>query len=237
MLRWLFPETCQLCGAEGRGSTLCPDCRAALARVPRPICLRCGAPVYGTAALADVCDACRDHAPDYAFARAALNYSEEAMSLIHDLKYHGQNHLARALAPLLAELWEQHPPLRQQRDWVLIPVPVTRKRLHERGYNQAEELARALGRLLHLPLMQALERCDTGIASQTRLNAARRERNARAAYRPLAAYASGKRRLPAHLLLIDDITTTGATARACCRALHRLRPDALIGSLALMRMN
>lgn len=236
MLHWLFPQTCTLCGEATAGPTLCDACMAALPRVPTPICLCCGSPTDGLTERADRCPACARHHRKLSFARSALRYSPEAMQLVHTLKYRRGNHLAPALAPLLDELWEETPLLHQHRDWVLVPVPIRYERLWSRGYNQAEELALALAERRGLPLLHALERRRTDVASQTRLSAALRERNARRAYHPRPAYGNGKRPLPPHLLLIDDVYTTGATLRACAAALKSCRRDAVVGALTLLRM-
>lgn len=237
MLRWLYPETCQLCGAATGGGTLCAACREELPRVPRPICLYCGAPTGSAVNEPDKCPACAERPRDLAFIRSALIYSYEAMKLVHDLKYHGANHLARALAPVLNELWEQTPQLRTTADWVLVPVPITHAKLQNRGFNQAEELAQALARLRGgLPLLQPLLRRDTGIPSQTRLSAEQRELNAQQAYAAKRSYRSHRRALPPRLLLIDDVHTTGATLRACAAALKACDPEVTVAALTLMRM-
>lgn len=238
MLHWLYPDTCQLCGNAAGGGTLCPACRDALPRIPRPICLYCGAPTAHDVAAPDRCPACAAHPHRLSFIRSALTFSPEGMQLVHDLKYHRANHLAPALASVLNELWEQTPQLQAQGDWVLVPVPITRAKLYERGYNQAEELARALARLRGgLRLLQPLRRRDTGILSQTRLSAALREKNALRAYSPLPAYAAHRRGLPPRLLLIDDVYTTGATLRACTAALKRCDRHVTVGAVTLMRMD
>lgn len=236
MLHWLYPDTCQLCGLPTGGGTLCKACRDALPRVPRPICLYCGAPTGSNVSEPDRCPACASRPHRLAFIRSALTFSAASMQLVHDLKYHGANHLAPALAPLLDELWEQTPQLRGA-EWTLVPIPITTKKLHERGFNQAEELARALSRLRGgLPLLQPLSRRETGIPSQTRLSAGLREKNAHRAYAALPAYLSGRRSLPSHLLLIDDVHTTGATLRACAAALKRCNRTVTVAAMTLLRM-
>lgn len=230
MLDWLYPNTCEFCG-ELSDSTICPACLAGLERVPRPICLYCGAPTYGLAEHGDSCRACRPFPRDYDVARAALLRTPQAMDLVHSFKYARASHLCVALAPLLADVWEQTPELREHGDWVLVPVPVERGRLMRRGYNQAEELARALGKLRRRPVLPLLQRVGTEYASQTRLSARERQHNARQAYRLI----SGITEAPPHLLLVDDVYTTGATARACAAALRRLSGVQKIGVLTLLR--
>lgn len=234
MLDWLYPNTCEFCG-ELSDSTICPDCLGAMERVPRPICLYCGAPTYGLAESGDRCRACRSFPRDYDFARAALLRTPRAMDLVHAFKYGRAGHLCRALAPLLADLWEHTPQLSSCRDWGLVPVPILRPRLFGRGYNQAEELAASLARLRGLRMLQPLFRVDTGQISQTRLSAQERQRNARRAYQLTPRWREGKEAPPPNLLLIDDVYTTGATARACAARLRTLPGVKQIGVLTLVR--
>lgn len=234
MFRWLYPTTCELCG-EASETALCPDCLAALPRVPRPICLYCGAPVAGEQRDPHHCDACSDKPRNYAFARSALQRTETAMRLVHALKYHKASYLARALAPALAALWETTPGLRACPDWALVPVPITRRRLYDLGYNHAGELAAALGKLTGLPLVGALRRRETSSGSQTRLSAAQRMRHAMQTYVIAPAYADCQRTLPAHLLVVDDVYTTGATARACAKILQSHPEVETVGVLTLVR--
>lgn len=231
MLRWLYPPTCELCG-EPCEHTLCEACLAALVRVPRPICLRCGCPTHGVAQEAHCCAACRGlPVSGFDFARAALVREETTMELVHALKYRRAAHLACSLAPLLAELWETTPELRAVADWVLVPVPIEQKRLFARGYNQAEELARALGRLMGLRVWQPLRRLPTAHESQTRLSARARMANARQAY-TLRRHGESP---AANLLLVDDVYTTGATAVSCAMQLRKLGGVQRVGVLTLLR--
>lgn len=236
LLHWLFPDTCQLCGAEG-DTTLCPHCLAALERVPKPICLYCGGAVAGDNEDPYRCSACKGFPRSYDVARSALAMSDNALRLIHDLKYHGANHLARAMAPLLAEVWQETPTLTEHDDWVLVPVPITYKRLKTRRYNQAEELAYELSKITDSRVAQLLERRETGVLSQTRLTALARQGNARRAYHPRKEYAAGCKNGPAHVVLVDDVYTTGATARACAAALRKVAGVQKVAVLTLMRVD
>ncbi len=158
------------------------------------------------------------------------------MELIYKLKYRHANYLAPALAPVLAELWHSTPEL--NRDFAsatLVPVPTTAAHEQQRGYNQAAELTYALGRFLNLPVARVLQRSETTHNSQTRLSATQRRQNAYQSFHPLPAYAKGRRSLPEHLVVIDDVYTTGSTVRACCHALLQLPGVKHVAALTLVR--
>lgn len=233
LLDWLYPGTCELCGKES-GEAICADCLGSLERVGKPICLYCGGPVSGGQSDAFVCPACKGRGRHFIFARQALRNSEETMQLVYKLKYSHANYLAPALSRPLAALWRETPELKQGSGWALVPVPVTRRRMAKRGYNQAEELARGLSRQVGAPVINALERVETGHSSQTLLGAGERRRNAFAAIRLARRFACGKGKLPSHLVVIDDIYTTGSTAQACAKALFSAPGVKAVGALALV---
>ena len=236
MLSWLFPATCELCG-EPAEHGVCPACLKRLSRVPAPICLHCGAPVAGEQAEADRCAACAGLPRPFVLARQVLRQTDDVMQLVYQFKYHRAVYLAPALAGLLNELWEKTPHLCRRADWVLVPVPVTWRKLYTRGYNQAGELARSLGKLRRLPVVDLLERHETGVASQTRLSASARRLNAMRAYRLRRPGWWQRRRVyPAHLVLVDDVFTTGATARACAAQLRKLPGVKEVVSISLVRI-
>ena len=236
MLSWLFPSTCELCG-ETADDTLCPACRDALPRIPTPICLHCGAPTAGQQTDPDRCENCNGQKRPFTQARQALRQTDETMKLVYQLKYHHALHLARPLAIVLNELWEATPHLLAHNDWVLVPVPVTQEKLYTRGFNQAEALAHHLAKLRGLRCLNLLERLDTGIASQTRLTATARKLNAMRAYRWASPGLLHRRSsYPAHLVLVDDVFTTGATARACATQLKKLTGVKEVVALSLVRI-
>ena len=235
MLHWLYPMTCRLCG-EAATTALCPDCLAKLPRVPRPICLYCGAPVAGDLADAYHCHACKSKPRPFELARSALLTADSTMPLIHELKYKGASYLGAALTPALAELWQATPELAAYKQAAIVPVPLSRLHTQRRGYNQAEELAAPLAKKLGLPLAYPLQRMDTQADSQTRLSAAERLRNARLAYKPKPEYANGKKQLPEYVVLVDDVYTTGATVRACAAALKSLPGVKHVAVLTLLRV-
>ena len=99
---------------------------------------------------------------------------------------------------------------------LLLPVPLHRTRLRQRGYNQALELAKPLARLLGVPLCRDLLQRQRGTAAQTELDAVARRRNVRGAFAVRAGVA-----LPTHVAILDDVMTTGATLAECARVLKR----------------
>lgn len=218
MLHWLYPITCEICGQPGE-QVVCPGCMAELPRVEGPLCLYCGSPVHGGQQDPYVCDTCRDKPRTFRFARSVLLRSATAMEMLYKLKYRREEYYADPLALTLAELWESTPELAAHEDWTLVPIPSTRKRLYELGYNHAGSIAKALGRYCRLPVLNALVRNVSADHSQTRLTAHERYLNAIASYALAPAFASGKRPLPPRILLVDDVYTTGSTGRACAKLL------------------
>ncbi|WP_062534781.1 ComF family protein [Mizugakiibacter sediminis] len=207
LLRLLLPPRCLLCGARGDGDRdLCAACAAEL---PRNVacCARCALPLPAPAAL---CGACQRRPPPWDAAWAPFRYAWPLDHLVTRFKFGGNLAAGRALAALWAEA--SAPPALPM---CVIPVPLHARRLGRRGYNQALELAAPLARALGLPLApQALRRVRATDA-QSELGRAARRRNVRGAF-AVAADA-----LPAHVAVLDDVATTGATLAECARALKR----------------
>ena len=205
----LLPSQCEVCRGWGAG-LLCRHCRAQHAPV-RPRCARCGLALGAAAA---GCGACQRDPPPYERTVCALDYAFPWDHLIAAFKFHGRVDLALPLAALLCEAIEREgvPPC------LVVPVPLAHARLAERGYNQAWELARRIARRLALQaLPDALQRVLDTPSQATRASSAERGRNLRNAFAPApGAPASG-----AHVALVDDVMTTGATAREAAAALLR----------------
>ncbi len=236
MLRWIYPVTCSVCGDAAQQS-VCETCLEQLARVPHPICLYCGAATRGLATTPDSCEHCQDEAKVYDWARSGVILEGHTRQLVHDLKYHGASYLAAPLARILYEIWQETPRLRTAQEWGLVPVPIDYRRSHERGYNQAELLARELSMLVGHPVLQPLMRqlTDEENRSMTRMSARARQQQANKVYTMAPHIMQQSKKWPAHLVLIDDVYTTGATARACAKILRDLPGVQEIGILTLSR--
>ena len=206
--RFVLPWRCLLCGAAGdHDIDLCVDCAAELPR-NRSCCARCALPL-ATAAL--MCGECQRRAPPWSAAWAPFRYGWPLDRLESRYKFGAD----LAAGRVLSTLWQREPcPIDLPQ--LLLTVPLHHSRLRQRGYNQALELARPLVRELGVPLrhdvLQRLRRTD----AQTELDAIGRRRNVRGAF----AMRQGIE-LPAHIAILDDVMTTGATLAECARVLKR----------------
>ena len=137
------------------------------------------------------------------------------LSIVGALKYDGWTAAAEAMADRMARLSWPRDVVDERRALVPVPLAATRKR--ERGYNQSELLARALSRHWGIPVWAACVERVKRTASQTRLTPGERRRNVSGAFRAVPAAVSFR---GAHLVLVDDVVTTGATLNECATALH-----------------
>lgn len=205
--RGLLTPRCLICGDVGaNGLDLCRNCRLRLPH-QQAACTACALPLPAPG----TCGACLRRPPPLSHVHAAFLYAFPVDRLVPRLKFHQDLTCGRLLAELLLESLHAHATPRPQ---ALVPVPLHRLRLRERGYDQALELARPLARQLHLPLRaDALVRVQATRA-QSELDAGGRQRNLRHAFIAQAP-------LPDHVALIDDVMTTGATLHAAAHALRK----------------
>lgn len=175
-------------------------------------CFRCARPLPpGIDTL--LCGACLKRAPAFDAATALLHYRAPADYLIQRLKFSGELAVAPLLADLLAKkIVSRTTPLPD----LLIPVPLHRARLKERGFNQAMELARHLGRRLNIPLEHRLCRRHRHTRPQSLTPPELRRRNLRGAFS-----VTGKLLGNTHVAIVDDVMTTGHTANELTRVLKR----------------
>lgn len=212
-----WPNRCAVChcATAGRLGRVCGDCEARHGAW-RPRCLGCAQWLPAAAADAQArCGRCLREPPPWSRAVAALDYQHPWDSMLGALKFRAGLDL---LPWFVQRLRSMLAPSGEHAAELLIPVPLARARLAERGYNQAWELARRLGRELGLPShADILERViDT--PHQLSLPRERREANVRGAFlvSPARRTAVATRRVA----LIDDVMTTGATLAEAARSLH-----------------
>ncbi|MBU0725175.1 MAG: ComF family protein [Alphaproteobacteria bacterium] len=211
----LLPPLCLACREPvDRQGTLCAECWTRIDFIGPPHCACCGLPFSFEMTEQSLCAACVASPPPYGRLRAAMRYGDVGRKLILGYKHGDQLHMTPALAGWLeragAELLAEAE--------IIVPVPLHRWRLLRRRYNQAALLALALGRRRGLPVaVDALARMRN-TRSQGGLRRRQRLRNLAGAM----AVPPLKRSLLAgkHVLLVDDVVTTGATIAACARALR-----------------
>ncbi|MDE3210309.1 MAG: ComF family protein [Pseudomonadota bacterium] len=204
----VLPLRCLLCGAAGAdGLDLCAACQAELPR-NRACCTRCALPL---ATAAPLCGECQRQAPPWDAAWAPFRYGWPLDRLESRYKFGAD----LAAGRVLSTLWQRETcPIGLPQ--LLLTVPLHRGRLRRRGYNQALELARPLARRLGVPLRHDRLHRLRATAAQTELDAVGRRRNLRGAF----ALKDGPS-LPAHVAVLDDVMTTGATMAECTRVLRR----------------
>lgn len=210
----LLPPCCPLCGTllkSGVGDAFCPACLDAFAPLDSACCPRCALPYPLPSGSDHLCEACLRHEPPFVWTCCLGLYEAKLREAVHAFKFHGKVHFDRPLARLLAARLET---VRQDyRPDLLIAVPLHRQRLRARTYNQSLLLARELGRFWRLPAPARLLRRVRPTHSQQGLSGDDRRRNLKGAF-ALTQKLAGQR-----VLLVDDVLTTGATARECAATL------------------
>ncbi|RPI52697.1 MAG: ComF family protein [Acidobacteria bacterium] len=230
----LLAAPCAVCQAvldEPLTGCVCQTCWASIRPITPPICDACGDPLprqpqslipnrqslgqspipSPQSPISGLCAQCVRHRPAIERARTIGEYDGVLRDVIHALKYDGRRSLARRLAALMRARGAD---LLEEADCV-VPVPLHWRREYSRGFNQARELACHLG----LPVVDALVR-RRHTRAQVELAADRRRANVAGAFRLRRGWPREPNIRGIRVLLIDDVSTTGATLESCARALH-----------------
>jgi len=212
----IFPSSCRLCREplDRPGERIvCGGCLARLSPRPGAACSRCGR-FLETPAVEPVCARCLREEPPYSVHRSCGAYGGALKDVILLFKYRRYAPLARPLARFAADCLGADERLWRGAD-ALVPVPLHPARRRERGFNQSRLLARELGRLKGIGVLDGGLAKTRNAPAQAGLRAADRERNVRRTY----AARRPDRVRGRTLILVDDVTTTGATLRECARVL------------------
>ncbi|MEE9542574.1 MAG: ComF family protein [Thermodesulfobacteriota bacterium] len=216
LLEILLPKLCPLCRDSDSPSLktdgLCAHCLAGFKKVSKPVCSICGAPFVSSSGPDHLCAKCIKTKRPFVKARSALYYTDEGAEAIKRFKYHGVFSLKPAFDNIFYALLDEF------RDVdLIIPVPLHRRRLAHRGFNQSLILARLVAKRLNKKLDYTTLKRVRLTRPQTELKGEERKRNVRGAFEvsSLSDYKDKK------LLLVDDVYTTGSTVSECARVLKR----------------
>lgn len=217
ILYLIFPRTCFNCSVDlplKEQTFLCKDCLKKLKK-PGPItCQRCGITLKSGGAHCFNCRGTKGKLFKCSLIRSALEFNEPARALIHGLKYEKYINIAKFFAPLMHKTLLENPEMLEAEYFV--PVPIHKKRLKKRGFNQAQILAEELSLLVDIPVLTALIRIKN-TKSQTKLTKKERAENIKEAFLCPDPKAVKKKAI----ILIDDVCTTSATLEECAKVLKK----------------
>jgi ComF family protein len=223
ILDQLFPTRCLFCDGEADSMpNLCHGCEQDLPWVRGRVCPSCALPVTGST----VCGRCLRSAPAFSRTVAALRYEGSAARLIQRFKFHADLVAGACLSGLMLRAVEQ-----AERPDLLVPVPLALARARQRGFDQALELAKPLGRQLGIAVdYRAARRPVHREAQSTLRDRALRQRNVRDVFHVEPLRVEGQ-----HVAVVDDVMTSGATAQslaACMLHSGAARVDVWVASRA-----
>jgi ComF family protein len=221
----LFPSDCRICGLPQVSISrlpVCDECLAAMCPIAEGVCSVCGERLFSPYVLAgSLCGLCQRAEPPFVRATAYGSYESGLRELIHLLKFGGVRPAANVLGRMLAEAISGLEPKFAGNVVALIPVPLHRTKLRQRGFNQAELIARAALKIKspgdRLKLCPAVLERKRETTSQIGLTRHQRRENLRGAFGVAQADAVKGR----EVLIVDDVFTTGATVSECARVLRR----------------
>jgi ComF family protein len=192
---------------------MCAGCFKSVSLIRSPMCTVCGVPFMTIGGEDHVCGECLDSRRRYDRAVAAAVYDGPVLDLVHSLKYRSRTHLAGNIAELMRDAAKA-----MDKDWdLVVPVPLHRRRLFFRSYNQSLLVARCISVMLGTPVDYLGLRRIRNTPAQVGMKKEERSKNVRDAFKvaPPGTF-KGKK-----VLLVDDVYTTGATVNECARVLKK----------------
>lgn len=201
----LYPPSCAVCGHEG--VRFCDDCRSQMRLIGANICEICGEPLHQRG----ICDRCQNEPPPFSALRSYAEFNGPLREALHSLKYQNNLALGDTFSSLLI-------PMIQKLGWqfdLVLPVPISRSKRKERGYNQAGLIAYPISLAFDVIYSDSLLFRKFEVKSQVGLSREERFKNLHNAFQGNSAKLNKKK-----VLLVDDVTTTGATIISCAKALQ-----------------
>lgn len=218
----IYPPRCHICNRflsnderDPSSFHLCSGCLDSLTPIAHPMCTICGLPFPTSTGPDHLCENCLRKRPWYDFLRSPYLYSGPLIECIQRFKYNMETHLISSLGHLLSSFAKECMP--NLKDFVIIPVPLHRRRLKERGFNQSLLLARVLSSDLGNQLDYLSLTRNRYTQAQTGLKKKERRKNVKDAFSIIKPDAIKEKKI----LLIDDVFTTGYTLNECARTLKK----------------
>jgi ComF family protein len=220
----IFPPRCITCGVilkEHGPLPFCPQCTAGIRFIRSPLCPRCGIPFPPAEGEDHLCGECLITHRPFAVARAVGLYEDTLLTAIHLFKYRGRIGIGKVLGSIMADfaggIWDM------KVFSSVMPVPLHRKRLRERGFNQTVILARKIAKRFALPLDFLTLRRAVFTSPQVGMGREERTVNVRGAF----TVRKPERTIGKRILLVDDVYTTGSTLAECARTLLNAGADSV----------
>jgi len=212
LISTVYPPRCVLCGSPGLNDMdICEHCYHDLPWI-ESACLQCAIPLANHSGDQLKCGQCLRKAPVFDRSVSLFSYTEEAITLVHRLKFNEKLAYSRLLGSMLADAIDNN---NIELPDCILPVPLYKKRLRQRGFNQSLELARPIANRFNIPVdVHSVKRVrDT--QSQTGLDKKQRRKNMRAAFEVVEPVSAQ------HVAVVDDVVTTTSTANELARILKR----------------
>jgi ComF family protein len=217
--KWLvdffFPSRCLGCGRWG--DLICEKCFLDLPRIVPPICSKCGRPESS----GGLCPGCWSTPPSIDGIRSVFRFEGVVRKAIHQLKYYDLKTISKDLAKILYD----YITFNKLEYEVIVPVPLHKKRLRHRGYNQSLLIARELGKLTNNDVLtDVLVRVKEGVSQARTTGVQQRVKNVKDAFS-----CHGHSAMNRKVILIDDVCTSGATLESCAEALKSAGAETVWG--------
>jgi len=225
LLSAIFPSRCLLCHktvdqpGERAVIEICQSCFAGLPH-NKTSCICCAVPLADDVTNTVLCGRCIRIHPTFDYAYSPLRYEADVVGLVHQLKFSEKITFARSFGEIMVEfllsrLSAENTLSTQIYPECILPVPLYKSRLRLRGFNQSIELARVLSKRLHIPIEYDAVRRDRSTTSQTGLDASARRKNIKGAFSVTQNFTAK------HILIIDDVMTTGSTVNELAKTLKK----------------
>lgn len=218
ILDMIYPVRCPICGeiVAPKGEKICATCIDKLAYIKEPRCKKCSKPIEQEEK--EYCSDCLRKNYHFDKGYAVWVYNEAMKHSIANFKYHSKKEYAKFYIQEMACLYGEK--ILKLTPDVIVPIPIHRSKYQERGYNQADILAKGLGKELQIPVLSTLLLRNKKTLPQKTLSDKERLRNLAEAFEYNEKVANSYPNKITKILLVDDIYTTGSTIEACSNVLR-----------------